>query len=192
MRRERTMIEVNFAATDYRFVARIRTVLFAVILLLGLTTAGMALRTSTHRQQAAAMEQKISELAASQEKLRPVIEERERLVKDLSGMGALVAARSFSWTGFLTAIEEVFPPGVALQQLDFNTQDRSMSLEGIAHSPEALSSLMIGMQRTRMLRNPVLKHQSMEKGILSFNVAVTYQEPPVTGVVEGAVRRPGR
>jgi len=40
---------------------------------------------------------------------------------------------------------------------------------------------MIGLQKSRSFKSPLLKHQSMDKGNLSFNVAVTYQKHLAAG-----------
>jgi Tfp pilus assembly protein PilN len=116
------------------------------------------------------------------------MQERQQLVKDLGDMSALLEARRFSWTQLLTGIEASFPSGVALTQLDFKSREGAVTIEGTARSPEALSGLMIGLQKSRSFKSPLLKHQSMDKGNLSFNVAVTYQEHLAAGADPGAGR----
>lgn len=169
------MVTINFASTDHRLISRVRAGLIAAVIVLACAVVVMTAMSLSDRTRTAAVEKQAQALAASEEKLRPALEERQELVRNLGEMSALVEARRFSWIRLLTTIEEVFPSGVALKRLELNPRERQVLLEGDARSPEALSALMIGLQRTAMLRNPLLKRQSMEKGTLSFHVTVSYQ-----------------
>jgi len=184
-------ITINFSSTDYRLIARLQWGGIAAIVLLGIIAGALLWTVNSYRHQVAVAEQKMRDLAASAMKLRPAMEERQHLVKNLSAMSGLIEARRHSWTRFLTGIEAAFPAGIALTKVDFSPRDLNVVLEGSAQSPEALSGLMIGLQRSRSFKNPQLKHQSMEKGSLSFNVAVSYQEHSVAGPVPDTDRKPG-
>ena len=184
-------ITVNYARTDYRLITRLQWGGIAAALLLATIAGALLWSVHSYRQQGAAAAQQVRDLSASAEKLRPAMEERQQLVKNLSAMSGLIEARRHSWTQFLTGIEAAFPFGIALTRVDYNARDRTVALEGSAQSPEALSSLMIGLQRSRSFKNPQLKHQSMDKGSLSFNVAVSYQEHSVPGPAPDADRKPG-
>ncbi len=175
MRAGGRIVTINFASVDHRLISRVRIGLFAAAALFVCAAVVLAVQAGSSRSRAAAVERQVKELAAAEEKLRPALEERQELVRNLGQMSALVEARRFSWVRLLSTIEEVFPAGVALDRVELNPRERLVLLEGEARSPEALSSLMIGLQRTAMLRNPLLKRQSMEKGILSFHVTVNYQ-----------------
>jgi len=175
------VITVNFARTDFRLIARLQWGGIAVIALLVVSGGSLLWAANSYRQQGEVAERQLRDLAASAAKLRPAIEERQQLVKNLSDMSGLIEARRHSWTQFLTGIEAAFPAGIALTKVDFRPRDLTAVLEGEAQSPEALSGLMIGLQRSRSFKNPQLKHQSMDKGSLSFNVAVTYQGHTVSG-----------
>jgi len=169
------MIALHFASTDHALLARSRTILAGVIVaLIALAAVQFALVLS-YRSQAADVAQQVVELEATEEAVLPAMQEREQLVQNLGQMASLVEARRFGWTRLLTAIEEGFPSGVALSRLEFDPRERIVSLEGTTRSPEALSGLMIGLQRTDALTNPQLKRQSMEKGTLTFHVTVNYQ-----------------
>ena len=91
-------------------------------------------------------------------------------------MAGLMEARRFSWTRLLTGLEAAFPVGVALTKLDFNPKERTLVIEGVAQSPEALRNLMVGLEKSTYFRDPLLKHQSVDKGIISFNVASVYTD----------------
>jgi len=186
--KKRQAITVNFARTDYSLIARLQWGGFAAIVLLGVIAGALLWTAVSYRHQGAVAEQQVRDLAESAVKLRPAIEERQQLVKNLSAMSGLIAARRHSWTQFLTGLEAAFPSGLALTKVDLQPRDLTVVLEGVAQSPEALSGLMIGLQRSRSFKNPQLKHQSMDKGSLSFNVAVSYQELRVAGPAPDADR----
>jgi Tfp pilus assembly protein PilN len=182
-------ISINFAGTDYRLITRVRAVLIVLLAVLLCTAGGLIMLTRTYGAKRAAVEKGIQELLTSQQKLQSVVAERQRIVQNLTTMSALLEAKGFSWTRFLSALEEVFPSGVALARLEFNPRERNVVLEGKAASPEALSGLMIRLERSPSFKNPLLKRQSMEKGIRSFHVGVIYQEPPAAGAPSGAAQR---
>lgn len=184
----RPAIAVNFSTTNYLHISRIRAGLIAASFLLVLGAGALLWTGNALREKNAAQEQQIREFTASVEELRPAMEERKHLVKDLSAMSGLLEARRFSWTQLLTGIEAAFPAGVVLTRLELAGKDMTVVLEGASQSPEALSNLMIGLERSRSFRNPLLKHQSMDKGSLSFNVAVFYQEHPGAGTAPGAAQ----
>lgn len=192
MSKQTPMIAINFSGTDYRLVHRVRAILFAFAAALGIVAVVLAGLGASYRSKAAAVTREVQEVQAAGEKMLPALQEREQLARNLGEMASLVEARRLSWTGVLTAIEEVFPSGVALDRLEFDPRQRVVDLEGEARSPEGLSALMIGLQRTEMLKNPLLKRQSMEKGTLTFHVTVNYQEALATGPAPGTVRRTGR
>ena len=181
-------VTMNFASVNYRFLGRVRTGLVLTTVALLVTAIVLIAQTRSQRDRAADRERELAELAASLEKMKPAIEERERLVKNLSAMSALLEARKFSWVRLLTGLESSFPAGVALNALSIEPKGNVLSLEGTASSPEALSSLMIGLQNSRSFRSPKLKRQSLDKGNLEFHVDVVYQDAPA-GVASGQAER---
>jgi Tfp pilus assembly protein PilN len=184
------LITINFAGTNFRLLMRLQQGLIVAVVLLGLITGILVWKANFYRVQSEALTRQVGEFTASIEKLRPAMQERQQLVKDLGDMSGLLEARRFSWTQLLTGIEAAFPSGVALTRLEFNTRELAVALEGTASSPESLSSLMIGLQKSRSFKDPLLKHQSIDKGNISFNVAITYQEHLAAGADPGAGRQP--
>ncbi len=182
------MITINFASVKHLHIDRIRTALFAAAAVLLLTTAIIIAQARTVHREANASERELAALKTAQEKLRPAIEERQRIVKNLESMSALLTARKFSWVHLLSELERAFPTGVALSSISIDPKDGSVSLDGSAQSPEALSRLMIGLQGSRSFRNPKLKRQSLEKGNLEFHVDVVHDNIP-TGMENDRPKR---
>jgi Tfp pilus assembly protein PilN len=188
MKRGRTVISINFAGTDYRLMSRIYSGMIAATAVFAVVLALLLWRGSSLRAQIEGADARLRVLSASEEKIRPVLKEREQLLRDLSAMSGLMEARRFSWTRFLTNLEAAVPFGVALGKVDFNPRDRSLAVDGAAQSPEALRNLMVGLERSRSFRDPLLKHQSMDKGSISFNVGAYYHDESVPGHVQASAQ----
>ncbi len=170
------MIDINVAGRDYRLIRRLYIGLLAgVVLLLGVT-AVMLWAAVSYRADIVAANQKLKKLAATDEQLRPILLEREKIAKELGSLSALMEVRRFSWTRLFTNIEAVVPAGAALERVEFNPKDHTLALEGKAQSPESLRNLMVGLEKSASFKNPYLKHQSVDKGHISFNVVALYQE----------------
>jgi Tfp pilus assembly protein PilN len=131
-----------------------------------------------------AVENKLNDAQATDEQTQPLFYEREQLVKDLTAMSGLLESRKFSWTRLLTSIEAVVPTGVALTRVEFNDKERTVMLDGKARSPEALRSLVVGLEKSASFKEPFLKHQSLEKGSISFNVIAVYHADSSAGVAQ--------
>jgi Tfp pilus assembly protein PilN len=178
------MIAINFASRDYRLISRISAVLVAMNILLLAVTAAMLWTARSYRADVVVMDQKLKELRDAEEQMKPVLSERDQIVKELTAMSGLMEARRFSWTRLLTSIEAVVPAGVALDRMEYNRKDDSLALEGKARSPESLRNLMVGLEKSASFKDPLLKHQSLDKGNISFNVVALYQEHTAAVVAE--------
>jgi len=144
--------------------------------------AGVIWTTVSLRSNVSAMERKLKDAQAADEQIRPLLGERLQIVKDLTAMSGLLESRKFSWTRLLTSVESVVPRGVALTRVEYKAKERMVMLDGMAQSPEALRNLVVGLEQSQSFKNPFLKHQSLDKGNLSFNVTTIYQENKTAGV----------
>ncbi len=173
------MIAINFASRNYGIVEKIRLALLAVNVLLAVAIVAMVWIALLLRSQTAGMERRIGDLLKTEEQLKPLLAERDRIVKEFSSMSGLLESRRFSWTELLTDVEKVFPTGVALKKMEY-AKDGALTLDGTAQSPESLRNLMIGLERSANFRDAYLKHQSVDKGSISFNVVVFYKGHPTS------------
>lgn len=168
------VFSINFARRNYRLIYGMRTgFIIGSVLLSGLALILIWSAVSA-KADIAAMERRIAEASVQEDMVRQLLDERDRLVKDLGAMSALIEIRRFSWTRLLSKIEQIVPVGVALDSVKYNPKERTLSLEGLAGSPEALRNLMVGLERSSSFKDPFLKHQSVEKGRISFNVVAVY------------------
>jgi Tfp pilus assembly protein PilN len=179
------MITINFASRNYRLIGQFRSGLITGSILLVAITAGMLWTAVSLRDNLSSLDRKLQELKAADEKVRPALLERERLVKDLTAMSGLMESRKISWTRLLTSIEAVVPVGVALKKVEFNPKDSTLTLEGVARSPESLRNLVVAMEKSPSFKDPFLKHQSLEKGNITFNVVTVYREDKNRVVAQG-------
>ncbi len=179
------MIIVNFASRNYRLISRIHAALVLAAVILCLVMAGMVFAAVSLRRTVSATDLKLKELRAADESIQPVLRERGQLVRDLSLMSGLVESRRFSWTRLLTSSEAVVPLGVAVKHVDFSPQNRALALDGTAQSPEALRNLIVGLEKSPSFKEPLLKHQSIEKGSNLFNVVAVYREDTGPAVAQG-------
>lgn len=166
---------IDFAARNYRLVSLVHRGLVGGAAVLVVMVIVILWSYASYRSDIASLEARLAALAAQEEAVRPILAEKERFVKELGAMSALIESKKFSWTRFLTDIEKMFPTGVALTVVAYNQKDRSTALDGHATSPEALRNLIVGLEKSAAFVDPFLKHQSVEKGSISFNVSAVYR-----------------
>ncbi len=179
------MISINFAGRNYRLRARAVQALVAGSLILAVGAAGLLAKTASLRADLSVMQQKLVEAEAADELVKSVLVEREQLARDLGAMSGLIDARKFSWTRLLSSIESVVPVGVALKKVEYNPRDNSLILDGMAQSPESLRNLVVGLEKSASFREPFLKHQTLDKGSISFNVVAVYHEHKSAVMAQG-------
>ncbi len=179
------MISINFASRNYRLIGRIQAGLAAGCVVLALIAGGMLWTASSFRASIAAADRDMIERRKADDQVRSLLSEREKLVKNLFAMSGLMESRKFSWTKLLSSIEAVVPTGAALTSVEYNSGSHALALEGAAQSPESLRNLVVGLEKSASFNDPFLKHQSLEKGIISFNVVAVYREDASTTVVSG-------
>ena len=88
-------------------------------------------RSIVLRREIASLDKNVKEIQAAEEQVKPLLVERDRMVKDLNAMAGLVQARSFSWTQLLTNLELVVPVGVALEKVGFDPKEHTLVLDGV-------------------------------------------------------------
>jgi hypothetical protein len=67
----------------------------------------------------------------------------------------------------------------------YHENERTVMLDGKARSPEALQGLVVGLEKSASFKDPFLKHQSLEKGSITFNVIAVYHADAGAGVARG-------
>jgi Tfp pilus assembly protein PilN len=179
------MMTINFASRNFRLAAGMTRALIAGSVILAIGAAGLLVKNASLRADSSIMQRKLEDAKAADEQVKAELVEREQLARDLGAMSGLVEARKFSWTKLLSSIEAVVPVGVALKNVVFNPKDQTLALDGTAQSPESLRNLVVGFEKSPSFREPFLKHQTLDKGSISFNVVAVYHEQKSAVVAQG-------
>lgn len=159
-------------------------------LLVGLCLA-LGLSIVTELQQALSLESRIAELEPALHRVR----EQDRQLQAESGKAGfdvsdatikqlpiqvgfanqLVAKRTFSWTTFLTNLEEAVPSKVSIHSIRVEAKASVIRLAGAARTLQDVTHFARQLEDHRTFANPVLlQHRVQEDGHIEFDMTVTY------------------
>lgn len=103
-----------------------------------------------------------------------------RLSSEVDLANQLLEKRTFSWTTFLTELEQTIPPRLALTSIRLDPAGKTVQLTGTAMNLEEITAFTVGLQNHATFKNPVLaQHRVVSSGMVEFDVTVQYQQ---TGV----------
>lgn len=103
-----------------------------------------------------------------------------RLSSEVDLANQLLEKRTFSWTTFLTELEQTIPPRLALTSIRLDQAGKTVQLTGTAMNLEEITAFTVGLQNHATFKNPVLaQHRVVSSGMVEFDVTVQYQQ---TGV----------
>lgn len=92
----------------------------------------------------------------------------------------LLAKRMFSWTKFLTGLEQAIPPRVALTSVRLDAGGTVVHMTGAAVSLEDITAFTVGLKENPSFKDPVLaQHRSGSSGLVEFDVTVRYRREGV-------------
>lgn len=108
------------------------------------------------------------------------IELSEQALKQLPAEVALanqlLEKRTFSWTAFLTGLEQALPTRLALSSVRLESGSSLVHLTGSAMSLEDLTAFTVGLQDHPKFKDPVLaQHRIGMNGLVEFDVTVRYR-----------------
>lgn len=88
----------------------------------------------------------------------------------------LLEKRTFSWTKFLTELEQAIPSRLALNSVRFDQASTMVRLTGIATSLEDITSFTVGLQGHATFKDPILaQHRVGPNGLVQFDVTLQYR-----------------
>jgi Tfp pilus assembly protein PilN len=103
-----------------------------------------------------------------------------RLSSEVTLANQLLEKRTFSWTTFLTELEQATPPRLALTSVRLDPAGTTVQLTGTAMSLEDITAFTVGLQNHATFKDPVLaQHRVGSSGLVEFDVTVQYRQ---TGV----------
>jgi hypothetical protein len=92
----------------------------------------------------------------------------------------LLAKRMFSWTKFLTGLEQAIPPRVALTSVRLDAGGTVVHMTGAAVSLEDITAFTVGLEGHPSFKDPVLaQHRSGSSGLVEFDVTLRYRREGV-------------
>lgn len=92
----------------------------------------------------------------------------------------LLEKRTFSWTMFLSGLEQAIPPRLALSSVRLDPGGSIVHLTGTAMSLEDITAFTVGLQDHPKFKDPVLaQHRAEGNGLVGFDVTVRYRREGV-------------
>jgi Tfp pilus assembly protein PilN len=99
-----------------------------------------------------------------------------RLSFEVELANQLIEKRLFSWTKFLTELEQAVPPRLALSSVRLDQAGTAVRLIGTAMSLEDITAFTVGLQNHATFKDPVLaQHRAGSNGLVEFDVTVQYR-----------------
>lgn len=103
-----------------------------------------------------------------------------RLAFEVELANQLLEKRVFSWTKFLTELEQAVPPRLALSSVRLDQAGTTVRLTGTAMSLEDITAFTVGLQSHATFQDPVLaQHRAGSNGFVEFDVTVQYRRDGV-------------
>lgn len=104
----------------------------------------------------------------------------EGLPGEVNLANQLLAKRMFSWTRFLSELEQAIPAGLALSSIGLDTGGTTVHLTGTAVSLEDVTAFTVGLQDHPTFRDPVLaEHRAGSNGQVEFDITLHYRRDGV-------------
>ena len=106
-----------------------------------------------------------------------------QLPAEVSLANLLLAKRNFSWTHFLSGLEEAIPPRVSIKGVRLDPASAVIHMTGAAATVEDVTALTLKLQSHPVFHDPVLgQHHLGTDGLVEFDLKLKYrpQEPART------------
>jgi hypothetical protein len=98
------------------------------------------------------------------------------LPKEVAFANQLIAKRGFSWTRFLTELEQSIPPRIAVNSIRLDPANSVVHLTGSALNLEDVTALTVMFQDHARFKDPVLgQHRDVGNGLVEFDLSLRYK-----------------
>jgi Tfp pilus assembly protein PilN len=87
---------------------------------------------------------------------------QKTLSQDMAFTSHMLKQRAFSWTRFLSDLEEAVPPRVSIRSVALGATDATIALAGVALTLKDVTALVTGLENHPVFRNVVLSHHRIE------------------------------
>ncbi len=100
----------------------------------------------------------------------------KRLPFEVELANQLLGKRTFSWTKFLTELEQAIPSRLALSSVRLDQAGTMVRLTGTAMSLEDITAFTVGFQDHATFKDPILaQHRVGPNGLVEFDVTLQYR-----------------
>lgn len=114
--------------------------------------------------------------AARQEGVDLSDEALKTLPSEVELANQLLGKRTFSWTRFLTELEQATPPHLSLHSVRLDQAGSVVRLTGTAPTLDDITAFTVGLQDHAIFSDPVLaQHRVGPSGLVEFDVTVQYR-----------------
>jgi hypothetical protein len=172
--------------------SRYRAYLTPARFVLQLAAMALALWASWSAAQTWMTRQDLQEIQARIEQAR---EQDQQFIKDAQAEGLdlseaalrqlpaevllanqLLAKRNFSWTNFLSGLEEAIPPRVSIKGVRLDPASAVIHMTGAAVTVEDVTALTLKLQSHPVFHDPVLgQHHLGDDGLVEFDLKLKYR-----------------
>jgi hypothetical protein len=179
-----TVWDVNLSSIRRSYVGAIRAALILLSLLFMGLIAWDLQQARTINSQVVEVEQALArardqdsrlQLQAKAEGLDVSDAALQRLPVGVAFANQIITKRVFSWTRFLSDLEEAVPPRVAIRNIRLDFKDSMITLSGSALTLQDLTALIIGLEDHRAFKDAILgRHQVQDNSLVEFTLTVRY------------------
>ena len=183
--RKQDLPAVDLSGSHYVYWGRVCAALVLVSLLLVGLIAWNVREARAIRAQAMQVEQALVRVQEQdrQVQLRGQLEGVDlsdpamgRLAAQVGFANDLIAKRVFSWTRFLSDLEETVPPRVSINSIRIDFKDAIIAIGGSALSLKDLTAFIISLEDHRAFKDAtLLQHRVRDNDIVEFSLTVRYQ-----------------
>jgi type IV pilus assembly protein PilN len=185
--RPRSYFHIELSSRYRWYLAPLRLVLMAGCGTVGALMIWDVAQTTMEYQEARAIQASLERVREQDQQLLAEAKQEEIDLSEssLQGLPAevglanqLLAKRNFSWTRFLSGLEEAIPPRVAIESVRLDPGSAVVHLTGSAVSLEDVTALTVKLQDHPTFRDPVLgQHRMGSTGLVEFDLILRYRSP---------------
>lgn len=166
---------INLASAEQpaEGILRVALGLLVVFLLMLVVAEGLAWQAA--RRRLIALDAGSRRVAMLQARVPPASSLPASLEASVTAINGLIARKAFSWTGFLTDLEQAVPPKIAIQRVSPRWELARVELGGEAATLKDLAALIIALEQAPAFDDAFLSQQRMhEDGVVEFSLHVRY------------------
>ena len=176
---------VELGNRSRRYVAPARVVFQAVAIGLGLLVSWNVIQTWLAFQNLQELQARLEDAREQDQRLLKEAQAAgfdlseaalQRLPAEVALANQLLAKRNFSWTHFLSGLEEAIPPRVSIKGVRLDPASAVIHMTGAAVTVEDVTALTLKLQSHPVFHDPVLgQHHLGSDGLVEFDLKLKYR-----------------